>query len=106
MLNLDIPITAAIMPFMPHSKSDAQAAYDAGVEVIMHIPMEPLHGNPSWLGSRAIKCNMSEHYIKSIIYDGLSELKYVVGMNNHMGSKVTQDKETMRPILEIAKEQT
>jgi len=104
MLNLDIPITAAVMPFLSHSKSDAKAAYDADLEVILHLPMEPNFGKKEWLGERGITCDLDNDKIKTIIYDGLEEIKYAVGINNHMGSKATQDRRIMQDILEVAKE--
>ncbi|SHK04185.1 divergent polysaccharide deacetylase family protein [Paramaledivibacter caminithermalis] len=104
MIDLNIPITTAIMPFMPHSLSDAKAAHNANLEVILHLPMEPNVGKKEWLGPRGITCNLSDEDIKKIVYDGLNEVKYAVGINNHMGSKATQDKRVMKAILEVAKE--
>ncbi|MBM7614126.1 divergent polysaccharide deacetylase family protein [Alkaliphilus hydrothermalis] len=104
MLELEIPITAAVMPFLPHSQVDAEAAHKAGHEVIMHIPMEPVRGNPNWLGEKGITTDLSNEEIKSRICEGLEELRWAVGMNNHMGSKATQDKRVMESILQIAKE--
>lgn len=104
MLNLDIPLTVAVIPFMPHSQNDAQMAHSAGMEVIMHVPLEAIHGKPEWLGPRGITCDLSDEEIKSCINDGLTELQRVTGMNNHMGSKATQDKRVMKAILEVAKQ--
>lgn len=103
LLKLNIPITAAVMPFSPFTKSDAEAAYKAGIEVIMHIPMEPVVGKKEWLGPRGITCDLSDEEIKLRIKDGLEEINYAVGMNNHMGSKATQDGRVMGDILTIAK---
>lgn len=103
-LNLDIPVTAAVMPFLPYSKSDAQAAHDANLEVILHLPMEPNFGKKEWLGKRGITCDLDNEEIKAIVYDGLKEIKHAVGINNHMGSKAIQDKRIMKDILEVAKD--
>lgn len=104
MIDLNIPITAAVMPFMPYSSADAKAAHNANLEVILHLSMEPNVGKKEWLGPRGITCDLSNEDIKAIVYDGLNEVKYAVGINNHMGSKATQDKRVMRAILEVAKE--
>ncbi|WP_425448910.1 divergent polysaccharide deacetylase family protein [Dethiothermospora halolimnae] len=104
MLSLDIPITVAVMPFMSYSQEEAKKAHKAGFEVIMHVPMEPVHGKKEWLGPKGITCDLSLDEVKSRINEGLDILKYAKGMNNHMGSKVTQDKRIMKAILEIAKE--
>lgn len=104
MLNVGVPITAAVMPFMPYSQSEADAAHKAGVEVIMHVPLEPEHGKPEWLGPRGITCDLSDAEIRDRINDGLDEIKWAAGMNNHMGSKATADSRVMKIIMEIAKE--
>lgn len=104
MLKLKIPITAAVMPFQSNSASDAKLAHDSNLEVILHLPMEPNVGKKEWLGPRGITCDLDDRSIKSIVNDGLKEIKYAVGINNHMGSKATQDIRVMRDILEVAKE--
>ncbi|QZY55681.1 divergent polysaccharide deacetylase family protein [Crassaminicella profunda] len=104
LLKINIPITAAVMPFSPFTKSDAEAAYKAGIEVIMHVPMEPIVGKKEWLGPRGITCDLSDEEIKLRIKEGLEEIKYATGMNNHMGSKATQDQRVMKDILAIAKD--
>lgn len=104
MLKLDVPITAAVMPFMPFSKADAKAAKNANLEVILHLAMEPNQGKKEWLGPRGITCDLESDDVKCILYDALDEIEHAVGINNHMGSKATQDKRIMQSILEVAKE--
>lgn len=104
MLNLGIPLTVAVMPFLPSSKSDAYKAHEKGLDVIMHIAMEPVYGRKEWLGPNAITVDLQGEEIKKRINSGLDELKYCVGMNNHMGSKVTQNERVMKAVLEVAKE--
>lgn len=103
MVNLGIPLTAAVMPFLPYSRIDADMAHQAGLEVIMHIPMEPICGEPSWLGPRSITCDLDSQEIKNRLADGLAQLKWAVGMNNHMGSKAMQDTKVVKAILEVAR---
>ncbi|MFS0837740.1 divergent polysaccharide deacetylase family protein [Paenibacillus sp. 1P03SA] len=43
-LDLPFPITAAVMPFLPSSHSDAEKAFGKGHDVIVHLPMEPRSG--------------------------------------------------------------
>lgn len=104
MLNCEVPLTAAVMPFMPYSEKEAILAHEKGFDVIMHVPMEPNYGKKEWLGPRGITTNLSNTEIRNRIRDGLKDIKYAVGMNNHMGSKATQDKRVMKAILEVAKE--
>ena len=104
LLKLNIPITAAVMPFLEYSQKDAQDCFDAGIEVILHIPMESETGLASWLGPKPIKCSMSDEEIRATVLEGLEEVKWAKGMNNHMGSKAIKDKRVMQQILKVAKE--
>lgn len=105
MINLGIPLTVAVMPFLPFSKADADLAHQAGLEVIMHIPMEPMYGKSSWLGPMAITCGLDDQEIKTRLLAGLKELKWAVGMNNHMGSKAMQNSRVVKTILEVARQE-
>ncbi|WP_068611228.1 divergent polysaccharide deacetylase family protein [Paenibacillus swuensis] len=104
MLALPIPITVAIMPFLPSSRSDAEKAHRMGKEVIIHMPMEPIRGKRSWLGPGAITADLSKAEIRDRVLKAIESIPYAVGMNNHMGSKVTADPRIMRIVLEVCKE--
>lgn len=102
--SLKAPLTVAVMPLLPRSKMDAIRAKQAGFEVILHLPMEFNHGNKRWLGPGAITTQMSTEEIKRQVRKDLDSVPYVVGINNHMGSKATADERVMRAVLEVAKE--
>lgn len=104
MLELPIPLTVAVMPFLPTTEQDAKLAHAKGHEVIVHVPMEPKHGKKSWLGPGAITTDLSDEEIRKRIESAIDNVPYAVGMNHHMGSKVTEDKRIMRIILEVCKE--
>jgi len=104
MLELPIPLTVAIMPFLPTSESDAQLAHKKGHEVIIHMPMEPKNGKRSWLGPGAITTDLSNEEIKSRVEKAIESVPHAVGMNHHMGSKATEDERVMRVILEVCRE--
>lgn len=104
MFKLPIPITAAVMPFLPTSKRDAQLAHEKGCDVILHLPMEPLKGKKSWLGPGALTTDLSDDEIRRRVNAAIDDIPYVVGINNHMGSKVTADERVMNIVLDICKE--
>ena len=105
MLKLDIPITAAVMPFLPSSRQDAEAAHKAGKDVILHIPMEPVKGKRSWLGPMPITSDLSDEEVQKRIKSGLEEVKWAVGVNNHMGSKIMQDERILRNIIAVSRDE-
>ncbi|WP_244209256.1 divergent polysaccharide deacetylase family protein [Paenibacillus ferrarius] len=104
MLELPIPFTVAVMPFLPSSKQDAQLAHDKGHEVILHLPMEPVRGKKSWLGPGAITTDLSDEEVHKRIVAAIEDIPYVIGINNHMGSKVTADERIMKILVDICKE--
>ncbi|MEY8348331.1 divergent polysaccharide deacetylase family protein [Bacillus cereus] len=103
MLSLPIPLTVAVMPFLPSTKQDAVAAHQKGHEVILHMPMEPIKGKKEWLGPKAITTDLSNHEIEKRIEQAIQDVPHAIGMNNHMGSKVTADERIMRIILSVCK---
>lgn len=103
-LSLPIPLTVAVMPFLSTTKKDAELAHKKGHEVILHLPMEPLHGKKSWLGPGAISSNLSNKEVRERVIKAIEDVPYAVGMNNHMGSKITSDPRIMRIILEVCQE--
>lgn len=104
MLHLPIAFTAAVMPFMPSTKQDGELAHKLGHDVIVHMPMEPKQGNPKWLGPGAILTSMTDAEIRKRVEAAIDDVPYAIGMNNHMGSKVTGDERVMRIVLQVCKE--
>jgi polysaccharide deacetylase 2 family uncharacterized protein YibQ len=104
MMELPIPFTAAIMPFLPTTRRDAEWAHRLGHDVLVHMPMEPIRGKKSWLGPGAITTDLSDEEIRKRTLAAIADVPFAIGMNNHMGSKVTADKRVMRIILEVCKQ--
>jgi len=104
MFNLAVPITVAVMPFMPSTEKDARTAHEAGHEVIVHMPMEPNKGLSKWLGPGSIKSNLTDQEVREHVEAAIDNVPYAIGMNNHMGSKITADERIMRIVLTVCKE--
>lgn len=103
-MKLEIPITVAVMPFMPTTQKDAEAAYAAGHEVIVHMPMEPNKGKRSWLGPGALTIELSDAEVRQKVEQAIDNVPHAVGMNNHMGSKITANERIMKIVLQVCKE--
>jgi uncharacterized protein len=104
MLDLPISMTVAVMPFLSTTSRDAKLAHDKGHEVIVHLPMEPKKGKKSWLGPGAITSDLSDKEVRQRVERAIKSVPFAVGMNHHMGSKVTEDERIMRIVLEICRE--
>lgn len=98
------PLTLGVMPNMEMTTDHALRAEKNGFEVLIHMPMEPEAGQSNWLGPGAIKKNMSTQEITLNIEKALEQIPNAVGLNNHMGSLITQKREIMQPVLEFLKE--
>ncbi|SEL56290.1 divergent polysaccharide deacetylase family protein [Paenibacillus sp. OK003] len=99
-----VKLTLAVMPFLQTTKKDAIAAHEKGMDVIVHMPMEPNKGRPEWLGPGAITANLTDEEVRERVEKAIDEVPYAVGMNNHMGSKITSDKRIMSIVLDVCRE--
>lgn len=77
-------------------------AHSKGREVILHLPMEPLDRrvNP---GPGALLVSMSGDQIRLGVTAALDTSPYFDGLNNHMGSRLTQDARAMGIVLSVLK---
>lgn len=96
-------LTMAVLPALPHSVDVARSAADAGLEVMLHQPMEAINGEDP--GPGAILLDQSEEMVRSIVRRNLRELAGIQGVNNHMGSSVTADFSFMTIILDTLREE-
>ncbi|MEK3714296.1 divergent polysaccharide deacetylase family protein [Paenibacillus sp. FSL R7-0333] len=104
MFKLPVKITVAVMPFLRSSEQDARRAHELGFDVLVHLPMEPRQGKPEWLGPGAVLTSMNDAEVRQRVEAALDNVPYAIGINNHMGSKVTGDERVMGIVLEVCKE--
>jgi len=82
------PVACAILPHTTHAVEIAGLAHKAGKEVLLHLPMESVADAP--LGVGGITLDMTESEIKDTVQADLAAIPYLVGVNNHEGSLMTQ----------------
>lgn len=102
LIELDLNLSFAILPFTPHGHSLMEMAHAKKKEVILHLPMEATSDkwNP---GPGALYTSMSTRSIKAQVRKDLEDIPFAAGVNNHMGSKFTSNRESMRAVLETLK---
>jgi len=100
-LALPFPISVAVLPRLPHTRTAATMTLTAGKELILHQPMEAIGGLDP--GSGAVYLAMPDDEIRLTIRENLAQLPGVVGINNHMGSKATTDERIMAIVLDEAR---
>jgi polysaccharide deacetylase 2 family uncharacterized protein YibQ len=97
-LSLPAPVTLSIMTYAPNAAKIAAEAHQAGHEIMVHVPMEPINRDAD-PGPNALLVNLSPQEIARRLDWGLAQFQGYVGINNHMGSKFTQDAAGMRVVL-------
>ncbi|MBI5587763.1 MAG: divergent polysaccharide deacetylase family protein [Deltaproteobacteria bacterium] len=103
LIALNAPITVAVLPNLSHSKDTAKEAHARGLEVLLHLPMEPKDLGDNNPGKGALLTAMTSEEIRKNIEDDLKTVPYAAGVNNHMGSRFTEDERQMRSVLNVVK---
>ncbi|HKZ71814.1 MAG TPA: divergent polysaccharide deacetylase family protein [Nitrospirota bacterium] len=98
-VDLGIPLTFSILPGQRYSTGIANEARSLNYEVMLHLPMEPRNPerNP---GNGTILTHMSQDEILRQLSEDIELVPYIAGVNNHMGSLLTENQEVMNIILE------
>ncbi len=97
------PITVAVLPDLPHSDDVMQCAHEAGQEIMLHLPMEAHNNSDEYPADYLLKTSMSPIKIDRLLDNILDKMPLVVGVNNHMGSKATEDKTVMTTVFKQLK---
>ena len=100
--DLEGPLNFAFLPYAPNLERQTQALRGQGHELLLHLPMEP-SGNEA-PGPKALLTSHTEQELLAAIEWNLSRFEGFVGVNNHMGSRFTKDRERMRLVMEELKQ--
>mgnify|MGYP003855165975 CR=1 FL=1 len=99
------PVALAVLPGLPHSEELARRAAAAGLDVLVHLPMEPDDPHQAGrLGPLAVRVTMTDEEISEVVQQALRAVPGAVGVNNHMGSRATQDPRVLRAVLRVVRE--
>jgi polysaccharide deacetylase 2 family uncharacterized protein YibQ len=103
--SLPVPFSVAVLPYQEFTRDSADIAYRLGKEVMLHLPMEPIGypGPGRDPGPNAILYNLSESEIRRRVRMALDGIPHRVGVNNHMGSRITPDRARMGWVLQELK---
>jgi len=101
---IGVPVTMAVLPDAPYSKAVCSFAKENGLEVILHLPMEPL-SETEYLEEGTITVDMADPDVKSRVNSAVRCVPGAGGVSNHMGSKATGDKRLMTVVMGCLKEE-
>jgi hypothetical protein len=93
-----VPLTLAFLPYPKESPGLAQRARAAGLEIMVHVPMEPNDPRHD-PGPDALRVDESDVALRAALARNLAPFKDYVGINNHMGSRFTRNRHAMEVVL-------
>ncbi len=102
-LSCRIPLTFSILPHGPFSKKVACAAYGCGIEVMLHLPMEPVEYPVVDPGPGVLLTTMSPDALLRQLETNLADFPHITGVNNHMGSRMTAVSTQLYQIFTVLK---
>ena len=104
LLALEYPLTYSVLPHLRYTRMTALEVHRSGREVMLHLPMEPEPGAHVPPGEGAILLGMNAAQVERIVQNDLASVPYVAGVNNHMGSRATQDAALMADVMKVLAE--
>jgi polysaccharide deacetylase 2 family uncharacterized protein YibQ len=92
-------LTLAYLPYAPDLAKQTAEAKSRGHELMIHMPMQAMDSSLG-LGAIALREGMSADQIQAELDKAFSSFSGYVGMNNHMGSQVTQNESVMAAVMD------
>ncbi len=97
------PLTVAVLPRQPHSADVAERAYQEGLDVLLHLPMEPANSQAKREPAE-LRPGMPPADVRRTVEEEIEAIPHVVGVNNHEGSRATADPALMSEVMGLLKE--
>lgn len=101
---LPTSVSFSILPFTPYSKELAKYANQQNREVLLHIPMQA-HQHNHLLGKGALTLAMNKGQHQQMLNKAIAAVPYAIGVNNHMGSKLTEQIPSMQWTMQLLAQQ-
>ena len=102
-ISLQAPLTASFLTYGTDLSNQVKAAQNAGMEIMLHAPMEPYSKKD--IAPDVLTTEMTVEEVKSGLKKMLEKFSDIKGINNHMGSKFTEDEERMKAVMSVLQEE-
>lgn len=103
-LQLNANLTFSLLPHTPSQKSFARKVSKKGLDIMLHLPMEPHEYPQVDPGPGALLTSMSPDELISQLKKNLDAVPGIKGVNNHMGSKMTAVSSQIYQIFTVLKQ--
>ena len=97
-LALPKAVTLSFLPYAEATSFLAAEAAQGGHEVLVHMPMQAEGEHDP--GPMALTVGLSPDEIRRRLVAALARVPVAIGVNNHMGSRFTADREALIPVAE------
>lgn len=101
--SLRAPITASFLTYPPQLERQVSRSLAAGHEIMVHVPMQP-KSNIN-MTADILTVEMTPQQVNDNFRRMLTKFRNIRGVNNHMGSRLTEDRPRMAEIMKVLKEQ-
>jgi len=101
--SLNIPLAYSFLPDAIYTKILSKMLADEGYTIMVHMPSEPLDYPKDNPGKNAIYINNSKKRTEYLLERAKRSIYHPIGLNNHMGSRILEDKNQMDYIMEFLK---
>lgn len=102
-IDMAAPLTLSVLPHGPFSRQLATDARASGHEIMLHLPMEPGEFPAVNPGPGALLFQMTPDQLIDQLNIDLDLIPGIKGVNNHMGSALSESSVHMRQIFSILK---
>nr|WP_281500695.1 divergent polysaccharide deacetylase family protein [Kordiimonas marina] len=92
------PYTLSFLPYAENLPTQTRLVHKAGHELMVHMPMQP-HGDTADPGTNALINGLSAQEFERRVMWNLSRFHGFVGINNHMGSLLTEEPAPMVRVM-------
>lgn len=104
LLGLPMNVTFSFLAAAPHTKELEEKAFLAGRVVLLHQPMQPK--SEQWdPGPGALIIGQSKEEQELLFQRNIQAVPHAVGVNNHMGSLYTENREAMDDLMQLVRDQ-
>ncbi|MCB1562348.1 MAG: divergent polysaccharide deacetylase family protein [Alphaproteobacteria bacterium] len=101
-IEIKAPLTLAFLPYAENLKEITERAKEGGHELLIHMPMEPLNAGID-PGPIALLDGMAPEAFDAALEKAFLSFDGYIGINNHMGSKLTREPESMERVMRALK---
>ena len=101
LVSLPYELTYSFLPHTKYSHKLISLAQKSGREIMLHLPMQPINNKD--MGRGGLNMSMGQQQFVKTLRENIKAIPGAIGVNNHMGSLLTQQPIKMQWVMEELK---